>query len=329
MRSSERSSRQIVACDIGGTHARFAFATIEGGRVTALSDSIIFSTLEHASFETAWQEFGRRSGSDLPSELAIAFAGPVDGDHLKLTNNPWVIRPSQMKKRLCVSRLRIVNDFGAVAFAVAELGDEHLLHLCGPEVPIPSQGLTTIIGPGTGLGVAQLLRDGHRAHVIETEGGHIDFAPLDTLEDRILAYLRRSFRRVSVERLVSGSGLVNIYNALAIIEGRAVTPAEDKAVWAAALEGSDALAAAALDRFCLALGAVAGDLALAHGANGVVIGGGIGWRLRDHLHLSGFKDRFIAKGRFERRMENIPVKLITHPQPGLLGAAVAFAQEHR
>ncbi len=323
------SSRQIVTCDIGGTHARFALATIEGGRVTALSEPVTFNTLDHASFETAWHEFGRRIGSDLPGELAMSFAGPVDGDHLKLTNSPWVIRPSQMKDRLNVSCLRIVNDFGAVAFAVAELGEEQFLHLFGPEVPIASQRLTTIIGPGTGLGVAQLLRDNGRAHVIETEGGHVDFAPLDTLEDRILACLRHSLRRVSAERLVSGPGLVNIYNALAMIEGRPVTPAEDKALWAAALEGSDPLAAAALDRFCLAFGAVAGDLALAHGANALVIAGGLGWRLRDHLYHSGFKERFIAKGRFERRMENIPVKLITHPQPGLLGAAVAFAQDNR
>jgi glucokinase len=188
--------------------------------------------------------------------------------------------------------------------------------------------VTTILGPGTGLGVAQLLIDGEHRHVIETEGGHVDFAPLDSLEDQILAHLRRSFRRVSVERVVSGSGLVNIYTALAAIEGRAVTPPEDNALWAAAMEGRDALAAAALDRFCLALGAVAGDLALAHGANGVVIAGGLGYRLRDHLHKSGFDDRFIAKGRFERRMEAIPVKLVTHPQPGLFGAAAAFARAH-
>ena len=240
-----------------------------------------------------------------------------------------MIRPSLIAEKLRVSRFRIVNDFGAVAFAVAELGADDFLHVCGPDVPLPAEGVTTVIGPGTGLGVAQLLRaDGH-VHVIETEGGHIDFAPLDALEDRILASLRRSFRRVSIERLVSGSGLVNIYNALAAVEGRAVAPPEDKALWTAALEGSDPLAAAALDRFCLSLGAIAGDLALTHGSNAVVIAGGIGWRLRDHLHLSGFKERFVAKGRFERRMENIPVKLITHPQPGLFGAAVAFAREFR
>jgi len=329
MASPEGSPRRIVTCDIGGTHARFAFATLQAGRVTALSEPVTLNTADHASFQAAWAEFGRRSGTDVPDQLAISFAGPVGGEVLKLTNNPWVIRPSLIAEKLGVRRFRIVNDFGAVAFAVAELGEDHFLHVCGPDVPLPDQGATTIIGPGTGLGVAQLLRaDGH-VHVIETEGGHIDFAPLDSLEDRILALLRRSFRRVSIERLVSGSGLVNIYNALAAVEGRAVAPAEDKALWTAALEGSDPLAAAALDRFCLSLGAIAGDLALAHGANGVVIAGGIGWRLRQYLHLSGFKERFVAKGRFERRMENIPVKLITHPQPGLFGAAVAFAREHR
>ena len=103
---------------------------------------------------------------------------------------------------------------------------------------------------------------------------------------------------------------------------------DEKELWAAALEGSDSLANAALDRFCLTLGAVAGDMALAQGANAVVIAGGVGLRLADHLPRSGFRDRFIAKGRFERRMDEMPVKLITHPQPGLFGAAAAFAKEH-
>jgi glucokinase len=193
---------------------------------------------------------------------------------------------------------------------------------------MPAAGTTSIVGPGTGLGVAQLLRTGEGYHVIETEGGHIDFAPLDALEDQILAYLRRSFRRVSVERIVAGSGLVNLYNAISSIEGRAVQYSDDKALWAAALDASDPLAIAALDRFFLSLGAVAGDLALAHGSNAVVIAGGLGYRLKDRFKTSGFSDRFIAKGRFERRMEGIPVKLVNHPQPGLYGAAAAFAKEY-
>jgi glucokinase len=319
-------TRTIAVADIGGTHARFATADIEAGAVVALGECVTLKTAEFASFRSAWEEFVRRIGGAPPRALGMAFAGPVGGEVLQLTNNPWVIRPTLMEQKLGVSQCRIVNDFGAIAYAVAGLGPEHFLALCGPSGPLPRDGMTTIIGPGTGLGVAQLLFADGRPHVIETEGGHLDFAPLDAIEDQILVHLRRSFRRVSVERIVSGPGLVNIYQALAAIESRAVTPPQDQNLWRDALDGSDALAAAALDRFCLSLGAVAGDLALAHGANSVVVAGGLGYRLRDRLHTSGFDERFVAKGRFERRMESIPVKLMTHPQPGLWGAAVAFAQ---
>lgn len=320
--------KRIAVADVGGTHARFAMAEIDGGRVVGLDEPVTLKTSEHGSFQLAWQEFGRRAGIDLPNELAIAFAGPVGGDVLKLTNNPWVIRPALIKERLDVDRYTIVNDFGAVAYAVATLGEDHFRHLCGPDRPLPAEGVISIVGPGTGLGVAALLRRGGGYEVVETEGGHIDFAPLDELEDRILRELRRSFRRVSVERVVAGQGLPNLYEALATIENLDVTIHDEKALWASALSGSDSLATAALDRLCLSLGAVAGDLALAQGANAVVVAGGVGLRLAGYLPRSGFRDRFIAKGRFERRMDEMPVKLITHPQPGLIGAAAAFAKEH-
>jgi glucokinase len=320
--------RPIVTADIGGTHARFAIATIDGGRVVELGEPVTLRTSEHASFQTAWEEFGRRAGIALPNALAMAFAGPVGGELLKLTNNPWVIRPALMSEKLGVEQFLVVNDFGAVAHAVAALGPSDFSHICGPDVPLPADGLITLVGPGTGLGVAALLRhDGHH-EVIETEGGHVDFAPLDGLEDKILTELRKSFRRVSVERLVSGRGLFNIYEALGAIENRPLEIHDDKALWAAALDGSDSLAAAALDRLCLTLGAVSGDMALAQGAKALVIGGGLGSRLAEHLPRSGFRDRFIAKGRFERRMDEMPVKLITHPQPGLFGAAAAFARAY-
>ena len=276
----------------------------------------------------AWQEFGRRSGIELPNELAIAFAGPVGGDMLKLTNNPWVIRPALIKDRLGVDRYTIVNDFGAVAHAVATLGDEDFRHICGPDRPLPQEGVISVVGPGTGLGVAALLKKSGGYDVIETEGGHVDFAPLDALEDRILVELRRNFRRVSAERIASGRGLWNVYEALGAIEGLSLSFHDEKELWTAALEGSDSLANAALDRVCLTLGAVAGDMALAQGAVAVVIAGGVGLRLADYLPRSGFRDRFIAKGRFERRMDEMPVKVITYPQPGLMGAAAAFAKEH-
>jgi glucokinase len=321
--------RTIAIADIGGTHARFAVAEVEAGRVVSLGEPVTLKTADHASFQTAWQEFGRVVGTQLPDALGMAFAGPVGGEVLKLTNNPWVIRPALMEERLGVTQYKIVNDFGAIAHAVAQFDDQQFEHVCGPEGPLPKQGVTTVVGPGTGLGVAQLLKAADGYHVIETEGGHVDFAPLDALEDKILNYLRRSFRRVSVERIACGTGLVNLYNAIAAIEGKAVPHPDDKALWAAALEGSDPLATAALDRFFLSLGAVAGDLALAHGANAVVIAGGLGYRLKDRFATSGFADRFIAKGRFERRMEAIPVKLVSHPQPGLYGAAAAFAKEYQ
>ena len=320
--------RQVAVADVGGTHARFALATVEGGKVVSLGEPVTLKTAEHGSFQLAWEEFGRQASINLPTNLAIAFAGPVGGEVLKLTNNPWVIRPALIKERLGVDDYVIVNDFGAVGYAVATLGDEHFEHLCGPKRPLPDEGVISIVGPGTGLGVAALLRKPDHYEVIETEGGHVDFAPLDSLEDRILIQLRRHFRRISVERVASGQGLWNLYEALGALEGRDLTFHDEKALWAAALAGADSLANAALDRLCLTLGAVAGDMALAQGASAVVIAGGVGFRLKDYLPKSGFQDRFIAKGRFERRMDEMPVKLITHPQPGLIGAAAAFAREY-
>lgn len=320
-------TRRIAVADVGGTHARFAVAEVDGGRVLSVGEPVTLKTADHANFESAWQEFGRVAGIELPDALGMAFAGPVDGELLQLTNNTWVIRPALMEDRLGITQLKIVNDFGAIAHAVAQFDASHFDHLCGPEGELPRDGVTSIVGPGTGLGVAQLLKTGASYHVIQTEGGHIDFAPLDALEDKILAYLRQRFRRVSVERIACGPGLLNLYHAIASIEGKAVRQLDDKAIWTAAIVGSDPLATAALYRFFLSLGAVAGDLALAHGSNAVVIAGGLAYRLKDRFATSGFADRFIAKGRFERRMEGIPVKLVSHPQPGLYGAAAAFAKE--
>jgi glucokinase len=319
---------EIVAVDIGGTHARFALARIEGGRVAGLDDETTLRTAEHASLQTAWEEFRRRLGRPLPSDAGIALAGPVQGEVLKLTNNPWVIRPALIPSELGAERWTLVNDFGAVAHAVGQLDADHFTHLCGPERNLPDEGVITIVGPGTGLGVAQLLRRGGRYHVIETEGGHVDFAPLDDLEDRILAHLRKQYRRVSVERIASGQGLSNIYEALAALGNRPLAYSGEKALWQAAMGGDDSLAAAAFDRFCLTLGAAAGDLALTQGADAVVIAGGLGQRLAAHLPGSGFRDRFIAKGRFEQRMDDMPVKIISHGQPGLFGAAAAFAERY-
>jgi len=319
---------ELVAVDIGGTHARFAIADVDHGRVTSLGDATTLRTDTHASLQIAWEAFGELLGRALPRATAIAVACPVMGDVLKLTNNSWIVRPAQIGDRLSVDRITLLNDFGAVAHAVVNVESEHFRHLCGPDLPLPEKGVVTILGPGTGLGVAHVLRNQDRNHVIECEGVHIHYAPLDSIEDAMLTRLRRRYRRVSVERIVSGPGLANIYEALAAIEGRSVEAMDDKALWAAALSGEDGLAAAALDRFCMVLGSVAGDIALAQGAKAVIIAGGLGQRLVGVLPRSGFASRFTAKGRFELMMAAIPVKVITHPQPGLFGAAAAFAEEH-
>jgi glucokinase len=319
---------EIVAVDIGGTHARFALAEIAEGRVVSLGEVCTLKTSEYPGIEAAWEEFARRAGRPLPPAAAIAVAGPVHGATFKLTNSDWVIDTADIRSRLGVQRYRLTNDFGAVTYAVANLDVRDFRHLCGPARPLPDEGVVSIIGPGTGLGVAQLVRRGGRSHVVETEGGHVGFAPLDPLEDRILAGLRGRFGRVSVERIVSGPGLANLYQALSAIEGQPTRYEDQKELWDAALAGEDGRATAALDRFCLSLGSVAGDIALAHGADAVVIAGGLGLKLADRLPASSFEGRFVAKGRFEARMKAIPVKLLTHPEPGLFGAAAAFAKEH-
>jgi glucokinase len=320
---------RIVAADIGGTHARFAVAEIAGRQVRALGDVCTLRTAEHAGLEAAWAVFRERCGGAVPRSAAVAFAGPVGGDILKLTNSPWSLQARRVKQALGLERLTLVNDMAAVAHAVAQLGDAHYRHICGPAGALLSQaGVISVVGPGTGLGVAQLLRIDGRHHVIESEGGHIAFAPLDAFEDAVAIDLRERFGRVSAERIAAGAGLAILHCALAAADGRPVEQRDDKTLWEAALAGSDELAAAALSRYCLSLGAIAGDLALAHGASAVVIAGGLGLRLAGHLPGSGFAERFTAKGRFEPLMAAIPVKLLVHPQPGLYGAAAAFALEH-
>jgi len=327
--------QDVVVVDIGGTHARFAIASIGAGGAISLDEPETLHTADHASFQTAWEAYRMRKGGTLPAAVSMAIAGPVGtpgnlNPVIRFTNNPWIIRPALIPEKLGVERFTLVNDFAAVAHAVARADDSQFLHLAGPDQPLGREGTISVIGPGTGLGVAHLYRsEGGGYRVQATEGGHIDFAPLDSIEDAILARLRQRHLRVSVERVVAGPGIVDIYQALAALEGRTEPERDAIEIWNLGTSGEDSLAAAAVDRFCLSLGSVAGDLALAQGGfAGVVIAGGLGYRIRDTLLASGFAARFKAKGRFESLMAGIPVKLIVHPQPGLFGAAAAFASEH-
>lgn len=322
------TTNEIVVADIGGTHARFAIADISDGNNICISREVTMESSAHASLQIAWQAYAKEIGQELPRRGAIAVAAPVNGEDVYFTNSSWMVRPCLIGEKLNLDQFSLINDFGAVCHSIAALDSTVLDHVCGPDVPTPEEGIITVLGPGTGLGVAHILRSGDDYTVTETEGGHIDFAPHDELEDQLLARLRKAHRRVSVERVVAGPGLQEIYRLLAELEGAKPKVLDHKALWKLALSGDDAIAAAAFDRFCLCLGGAAGDLALAQGAQMVVLAGGLGNRLADRLPSSGFKQRFVAKGRFQSMMEKIPVKQLKHKEPGLYGAAAAFLREH-
>lgn len=318
----------LVALDIGGTHARFALTKIRQDGTIDLGEPVTLNTSDYASLETAWEEFERRAECPVPRAASIAIAGPVTGETVRMTNNSWVLHASALDDQLGIDEYTLINDFGAVAHAVARAPEDQLVHIAGPDIPLPDQGTISVIGPGTGLGVAHFHRYPGGYHVQSTEGGHIDFAPIDEIDDWMLARLRKQHRRVSTERVHSGPGICEIYRALAAREKRSAEPPDDRTIWQRGLSREDSLATAAVERFCASFGGVCGDYALAHGASGVVLAGGVGLRLRDILPRSGFAERFRFKGRYERMMAGIPIKMIVHPQPGLFGAAAAFAKEH-
>jgi glucokinase len=313
---------ELVAADIGGTHARFALAQVEDSRVLELGDALTLKTSEHASLVEAWQAFARHLGRPLPSSAALAFAYPVEKGLPRLTNMPWTVDLRTLCDALNIHQHVILNDFAAIGHAAATLGPSHLLPIAGPDLPLPESGVISIVGPGTGLGVGLVIRMGGKYQVIASEGGNMDFSPHDALDDRLMAALRVRYGHVSAERVVSGPALRDIYTAIA---GAEAPYADDRDLWQAAMEDSDPAATAALERFCQCLGAFAGNIALAHGAGALVLAGGLGLRLRDHLPASGFAESLVAKGEYKSILEQLPVKLITHPEPGLYGAAAAFA----
>ncbi|MES2495859.1 MAG: glucokinase [Pseudomonadota bacterium] len=318
---------EIVAVDLGGTNARFAVAELHDDARPTLGEVHSYKTADFTGLADAWAAFARDLGRAPPPIASLAIAGPVEGQLIRFTNNDWTIRPATIAQDLGIETVALYNDFAAMAAAVGVLDGDELVPLGGPEGPLPSEGVTTVVGPGTGLGVAQLLRRRGRRIVLPTEGGHVDFAALDGFEEALLARLRARHRRVSVERVVSGPALADIHETLAMIGGQAIVPRDDPALWQAAIEGGDRLAAQALDRFTMAFGAVAGDLALAHGANAVVITGGLSNRIEQRLRGPLFHDRFRAKGRFETRMGQFPIRLARHAQTGLLGAAAAYQED--
>lgn len=321
-------SVDLVAIDVGGTHARFARASIGADGAITLGEPVTLETSDHASLLTAWEEFERLSDGPIPRAASIAIAGPVTGEIVRMTNNSWVLDTGALDEQLGLDAVTVLNDFGAVAHAVARAREQDLIHITGPHRPLPESGTVSVIGPGTGLGVAHFHRHAGGYHVQATEGGHIEFAPLDAIDEWMLVRLRKQHLRVSTERVHSGPGILEIYHAIAALEKRTAEDLDDRAIWELGISRQNSLAEAAVDRFCHSLGSLVGDYALAHGASAVVLAGGLGLKLRDVLPRSAFGDRFRFKGRYTQMMAGIPVKLIVHPQPGLYGAVAAFATEH-
>jgi glucokinase len=313
---------ELVVLDIGGTHARFALARI--GERIEIGEPFVLRTGDYACLEDAWVVFATHVGGALPNCASIAAAGPLRDGAIKLTNASWILDVDNLVATLRLNKLTALNDFAAVGHAVDAVPEEELVHLAGPDRALPRQGVVSVLGPGTGLGVAHILRANGACHVQATEGGHVGFAPQDELDEVILTKLSASHRRVVTEHVHSGQGIASIYSALG-----GTRYSEPRAIWDAGLSCEDELAIKAIDRFCASLGGVAGDFALAHGAAGVVIAGGLGLRLRNCFARSQFAQQFAAKPRYEAMMASIPVKLLIHPNPGLLGAAAAFMDAHR
>ncbi len=311
----------LLIGDIGGTNARFALADADGVGFSAQA------TLRCADFDaaiTGIRHYLDAAGAAAPTVICLAGAGPVVDRTVRLTNNHWILSARQLEAEFAGARVRILNDFEAIAYGLTALAPSDCRQI-GALPPDPLDGSSFrvgVMGPGTGLGAAGLIGHAGEPIPIICEGGHVAFAPCDPLQVEILAALWQRFERVSVERLVSGMGLQNLYHALAVVRGEPVEAPEPAQIFAAAEREPQSLAAAAVEQFFAILGQVAGDFALALGAeNGIYIGGGIAPRHADQLAASAFRERFESKGRHRRLMESIPTQVIMHPHPGLLGAA--------
>ena len=309
--------------DIGGTNARFALTDLGSAQIELVHQQSLanedFASLHHA-IEHYLAGLGVR-----PVSAALAVACPVQGDDIRLTNRAWAFSRSELKTTLALQALSVVNDFGAIGWAATALPSSDLLPLF--DAPISNgRGPITLIGPGTGLGVALLAGSADSGwSVIETEGGHVSFAPQNDEESMIAAFVSARFGRCSNERLLSGQGLSFIDGALrGEASAHSNTLREPKEIVDLALDGHDVFARRALARFCAVLGSVLGDAALIHGARSVLIAGGIVPRFIPYLKASACRERYLAKGRFADYLAKVPVHVITHPFPGLLGAAVAL-----
>jgi glucokinase len=316
------SGAQIMLVgDIGGTNARFATVDVSRPLPWRLENRQDFAAAI-PTFEEALKRYVDQAGlAQVPRAATIAVAGPVTDGQARLTNREWLISEDALRRFGCTAAL-LINDFIALAFAVEILGPADL-RLLGPDLAGIADEPITILGAGTGFGVSSLARYRKRTVPVATEGGHIGFAPGDLQEVAVLQQMMRRFGRVSVERLLSGPGLENLYQALEEVAGRQAPKLPAAQVTEQAMAG-DPGCVAALAMFCAVYGSVAGDFALSHGSRGgVYIAGGIALKIDPFLAKSAFRSRFESKGRLSAYVQSIPTKIITSGDAALLGSARA------
>ena len=303
--------------DVGGTNARFALVDTEG-RVRNLH---VFEAKNYASLTEVIAEYLERTvGRKRPPRAVVAVAGPVLDGEIEFTNLDWQVSEGDLLATFEFEAVKLINDFAGQALACPLLTADDLRPL-GPRLRGGSDCPMVVMGAGTGFGVAGLARGDRGDLALATEGGHAAFAPTDDVEYAAWKRLKAAHGRVSIERLLSGQGLYDLYLTLAEMKGAQAFLADQRAVMEAGNAG-DELAAETLDRFCGILGSVAGDLALTFGARGgVFISGGIAPRMAERLATGSFRERFEAKGRLKPYLEQIPTSLVLHPYPAIIGAA--------
>jgi glucokinase len=315
----------LLVGDIGGTNARLALAEIAGERVR-LIEPLILKCADFPRAEDAIAYYLQSLGRPKPAATVLALAGPVGQGEVVSTNGFWSLSEAGLVA-FGFAAAKLINDFAALALAAPRLGLEDLAYVGSEPITATAAETIAVAGAGTGFGVGAWVRGVGGQAAAATEGGHIGFAPVDELEIEILRLLSHRFGRVSIERILSGPGLVTLRSALAEIEGTPVQPMSPEAIVAEGRDGGDGLCRLTLDRFCAIYGSVAGDLALTFGARGgVYLGGGVAAGMVERLRASQFRERFVAKGRFEPYLAAIPTAVIVDPYAALRGAAFALPQ---
>ncbi len=307
----------LLVGDVGGTNARFGLLMKAGEQPVSVK---VFPCADFSNIAEAVENYLSGIAAQRPKRAAIAVATAVTGDRVRMTNHVWQFSIEETRRLLKLNQLEVINDFTALAMALPLLELDEVTKTGGGG-PVPDTPIA-LLGAGTGLGVSGLIPGGGAWLPLQGEGGHVSFPPVTEREIEILRILQQRYQHVSAERLLSGPGLVNLYQAHAVIEGvqaDACTPAD---ISAKGKEGQCVICAAALESFCAILGTVAGNLVLTLGARGgVYIGGGIVPGLGDYFTDSPFRQRFEQKGRFTDYLAAVPSFVIVAKYPALIGAA--------